>query len=497
MEEDENKTQQTLPADKDGCRYSPLAIYQRQVSTLSNRAAYAVLAGLLIWLLLFGINGFFLLLLLLFLATLVAVGIVGFERERLSKASSIINASSAGMEFLLTASYYENPPFYLLAWNELKAASIKSSAAGKKELRLAYESGEWSKEKKKHLKCFGKSSPKSQEICLDLNAMPVRARRSLIAALRRWAPPSLLPAHELHKLDQTGRTDNFTELWIDSLKISGPRRAASQLQPGASLSDRRYEIVRVVGSGGQGTAYEALDRWSDPQQGEEPRVILKEFIMPVHGDEETSLISLKAVEKEAKILQSVACESVVKLYDSFVEDYRAYLVIEFIEGLSLAELVEKNGALKPHEAASIAMQMCDILTKLHNSKPPIIHRDFTPDNLILGKDGRLKLIDFDVAHTEDSPHGNQVVGKPKYLAPEQFQGRASRASDIYSLGASLHYLLCAQEPTPIQSSHPRQVNSSLPEELDAIVAKATAVKSEERYGSAQELKQALSKTAKS
>ncbi len=88
---------------------------------------------------------------------------------------------------------------------------------------------------------------------------------------------------------------------------------------------------------------------------------------------------------------------------------------------------------------SLALQMCEILKYLHDQEPPVVHRDFTPENLILGTDGTLRLIDFNVAQTLDQAASTTgtVVGKPSYLAPEQFRGEPMPSSDVYSMGATL------------------------------------------------------------
>src|SRR3978361_1386281 len=93
---------------------------------------------------------------------------------------------------------------------------------------------------------------------------------------------------------------------------------------------------------------------------------------------------------------------VVRLIEFFVEDHRGYLVLERIDGLSLRRIVEEEGRMSEERVRGLAAQMCSILTYLHNLSPPVVHRDFTPDNLILGKDGVLKLVDFNVAQQTES-----------------------------------------------------------------------------------------------
>ncbi|MBX9690834.1 MAG: protein kinase, partial [Cyanobacteria bacterium] len=128
--------------------------------------------------------------------------------------------------------------------------------------------------------------------------------------------------------------------------------------------------------------------------------------------------------------------------------------------------------------------------------PPVIHRDFTPDNLILHKDGTLKLIDFNVAkQVVESTTSGTVVGKHAYLPPEQFRGMPERASDIYAMGATIHYLLCGQDPEPISTSHPKRVNPALSDEINALVERATALDLQKRYKNIHELQADLNAQA--
>jgi serine/threonine-protein kinase len=131
--------------------------------------------------------------------------------------------------------------------------------------------------------------------------------------------------------------------------------------------------------------------------------------------------------------------------------------------------------------------MCTILEYLHNLTPPVVHRDFTPDNLILRKDGTLKLVDFNVAQQTESTATGTVVGKHAYLPPEQFRGLPTTQSDIYAMGATLYYILTAQDPEPISEAHPRTVRSEISEEFDTLIGRATAIDAKLRYQRAEEI----------
>jgi serine/threonine-protein kinase len=132
--------------------------------------------------------------------------------------------------------------------------------------------------------------------------------------------------------------------------------------------------------------------------------------------------------------------------------------------------------------------MCDILGYLHRRQPPIIHRDFTPDNLIMDNSGNVKLIDFNVAQQLEAQTTKTVVGKHSYIPPEQFRGKAVLQSDIYSFGATISFLLTGNDPEPITQAHPRSQQGLVSEQLDSIVAKCTALTLINRYQDCQELK---------
>lgn len=133
--------------------------------------------------------------------------------------------------------------------------------------------------------------------------------------------------------------------------------------------------------------------------------------------------------------------------------------------------------------------MSKILTYLQSRSRPIVHRDFTPDNLMVSdEDGSLKLIDFMLAQqNQDAEAESIVVGKPQYMPPEQFRGKATPASDLYALGCTLHFLLTGEDPAPMTPSHPMLLNASVSHEFDSVISRLTALDEKSRYRSAVEL----------
>jgi serine/threonine-protein kinase len=137
--------------------------------------------------------------------------------------------------------------------------------------------------------------------------------------------------------------------------------------------------------------------------------------------------------------------------------------------------------------------MCLVLEYLHTLEPAIIHRDFTPENLLLRSTGSLALIDFNVAEQLESKETKTMVGKHCYVSPEQFRGKATTQSDIYACGCTLYWLLTGQDPEPISMSQPKSERPELSDELNAVVACATAVDVSKRFASAAAMKAELEK----
>ena len=342
----------------------------------------------------------------------------------------------------------------------------------------------------------GKTSPADQCLLFDAggdmgadrnvkiklsSVMQVDDRERILKAIERYAPGVERDASVLQIL-QRPADHSYTELWLQALAAPPKRERFKPLSDGASLQDKRFEVLGQLGVGGQGTAYLANDLHA------KGTVVLKEFILPVYVEVSVRRQALERFENEARILKQLDHDQIVKLLDFFVEDHRSYLVLEHIEGKSLKQIVEEQGALSETQVLGLAKQMCTMLEYLHGLEPPVVHRDFTPDNLILRPDGKLKLVDFNVAQQTDSTATGTVVGKHAYLPPEQFRGTPVAQSDLYSLGATLHYLLTATEPEPISVSHPKRINDAVSDNMDLLVARATAMSLEARHQNVEELR---------
>jgi len=330
-----------------------------------------------------------------------------------------------------------------------------------------------------------------EPIKLSMGAVEsVEDREIILDAIERWAPGVSRSAALVQAL-QPPVDHSYTEMWLQALSAPPQRDRLKPLTEDIVLNDGRYRVKRSLGVGGQGAAYSAYDQASGDT------VVLKEFLLPIYVDISIRKDVLESFESEARILKHLNHDQVVKLKDFFVEDHRAYLVLEHIDGKSLREVVAKEGPLPEERVRDLTRQMCTILNYLHSQEPQVVHRDFTPENLILRNDGVLKLIDFNVARQVESNATGSVVGKPAYLPPEQFRGQPVSQSDIYGMGATLSFLLTGKEPEPISVSHPREENSQVSIAMDKIVAKATAINLKDRYSNCHQIIEDLDEPSQS
>ncbi len=293
----------------------------------------------------------------------------------------------------------------------------------------------------------------------------------------------------LTSLLRVGKPDDipFTKLWCQALQDARPRRNSAPLRQGAVLQNERFMVVDCIGGGGQGTVYEAEMRDLDGTA----KVVLKEYVLPDAEHIAEHKAACEQFEREIRILGKVRHAGVIKLIDAFVEDHRAYLVLEHVDGVSLKDYVHKHGPLDEEKVVELGIQACEILEYLHGMRPSLMHLDFSPENLLFDGRGRMVLIDFNISAEENSIRTRTVMGKQRYMAPEQYRGQPQPVSDLYSLGATLSFLLTGVEPEPISVAKPAKHRPELSAGLASVIAQATALDERERIGSAAKFKQAL------
>ena len=269
----------------------------------------------------------------------------------------------------------------------------------------------------------------------------------------------------------------FTRWWIQSLDQGKCRERKEHLQAGTALQGGKYVVNSMIKIGGQSCIYDA-DEFR--KKKEKHPCVLKECVIPSFVSDRDKSSALRQFKKELKALRSAQHRSVVKVLDSFIEDHRAYIVMEKVPGKNLKELVSESGALSEQQVIKIGLELCNILNYLQLRINPLVHGDISPDNLMLTDKGKLILLDFGSArrpHLEKDP---DFLVKRNYAPIEQLQGITRYASDIYSMGATMYFLLTGMEPEPLLQSDPASVNDKLSSDFCRLVAACTHDKWTER-----------------
>lgn len=209
----------------------------------------------------------------------------------------------------------------------------------------------------------------------------------------------------------------------------------------------KYRIISILGEGGTAITYEATDLT-------QPDLSVAIKILSFIQTKDWKLVEL--FEREAKALQNLNHPRIPKYLDYFAidtdRDRQFLLVQELIPGTSLADLVEQGWYFQESEVKNIAQQILEILTYLHGFQPPVIHSDIKPHNIIRTETGEIYLVDLGAVqdvYRNTLTRGATFVGTIDYISPEQLRGHASFASDLYSLGCTLLYLLTRRSPSEL------------------------------------------------
>lgn len=266
-----------------------------------------------------------------------------------------------------------------------------------------------------------------------------------------------------------------------------------QLQAGTTLVNR-YLIQDVVGIGGMGSVYRARDLHF-------PKVVklvaVKEMIN-MAPDPLVRKTIVQNFEREANLLATLSHPSIPRIYDYFSTEDRSYLVLEFINGKDLEAIInETNGFLPEEQVIGWALELCDVLSFLHNHKPDqIIFRDMKPSNVMINQHGHIILVDFGIAKPFQSGQKGTMIGTEGYSPPEQYRGEATHLADLYSLGATLHHTLTRRDPRlepPFSfAERPiRKINPALSPEIEIVINTALQYNPADRFQDAAAIKEAL------
>src|SRR3982751_370009 len=247
----------------------------------------------------------------------------------------------------------------------------------------------------------------------------------------------------------------------------------------------KYKILSTLGSGGFGTVYLAEDTWIDK------KVALK---VPHKQN-----LDFGEMVKEPRLLASMSHPNIVTVLTAEKQDDVFFIVMEYVPGDTLEAVIERDGTLDLGRALDYTCQICNAMDHAH--KQGIIHRDLRPGNVLVTDQGMVKVADFGTSRfLEIAAHGTTVIGSPPYMAPEQFQGKAVFASDIYSLGVTMYQMMTGvlpyDTPSPADLARlmkgelltaPRLKNPKIPKSINDIVLKAMAPDISARYQRAGEL----------
>jgi serine/threonine protein kinase/tetratricopeptide (TPR) repeat protein len=257
-----------------------------------------------------------------------------------------------------------------------------------------------------------------------------------------------------------------------------------------SFSDGRYVVVKKLGEGGKGIVFKCSDEMLS-------RTVAVKMIK-TSLDEETS----SRFKREAQTTARLNHQNIVSVYDIGNVDNHPFLVIEYIEGKSLDDVIKEKSVLSPYDIVRISIAIAEALEYSH--KQGILHRDIKPENVMISKDGIPKIMDFGLARSMDSPkltHAGAIVGTPAFISPESALGKENDArSDLYSLGCVMYSMATGHPPfvsndnlklvyshindTPVPV---RRIRHDFPEDLDNVIMKLLSKDPSSRYQSASDL----------
>ena len=334
-----------------------------------------------------------------------------------------------------------------------------------------------------------------EEICdLASHFPPAEACRKLIAlAEKRQVDDNL--SLQIIRVDQTDVITNFRGVKV--FRDPTTTNLSNEPEPGTIL-DERFELTELISRSGMACIYKARDH----QTGE--IVAVKVPLMQFESD----VATFTRFQREEEIGRQLDHPYILKIIPVDKPKSRPYLVMEYLDGQTLDKVMEATKPLPEKEAAKIASRICEALEHMHRRN--IVHRDLKPQNIMVCKDGTIRILDFGIAKAARMRRltfagFSPTMGTPDYMAPEQVNGRrGDHRTDIYSLGAILYEMVTGKVPFEGESPYvvmnvrttgdptaPRKLNEHLTPVMEEIVLHALARNPEERYESAAQMKAEL------
>ncbi|MDZ4834355.1 MAG: serine/threonine-protein kinase [Candidatus Melainabacteria bacterium] len=282
---------------------------------------------------------------------------------------------------------------------------------------------------------------------------------------------------------------SYTEIWEQELSNRFHATVFVPLEPGTILRSGTLKVIRQLAFGGLAAVYLA-------QKDGRELVILKEAVIPADQDAKLKAKAIEMFSREAKFLALLDHPRVAKVLDHFLEQNRNYLLMERITGPTIRQLVDQKGPQPERIVLQWCKEIAEILNYLHQQNPPIIHRDLTPENLILSDDGYIHLIDFGAANEFLGTVTGTVVGKQAFIAPEQFRGKATLSSDLYAFGGTMYFMLTGKNPLAMSVLKPKAIVDTLSDEVDQLVTSCSCQDATGRPESASILFEKLDRIGK-
>jgi len=261
------------------------------------------------------------------------------------------------------------------------------------------------------------------------------------------------------------------------------------LAPGTILSSR-YKIVDALAAGSMGAVYRA----EDLRLSGRPRAV-KELLQNLATPQER-LEAETWFRREGETLMSLQHPAIPQVHDTFGDGQRHYLVMDLVDGRSLEQVVVEEGrpGLPEDQVVGWADQILEVLSYLHSRSDPLIFRDLKPANIMLTPMGQIRLIDFGIARVFTQQARGTAIGTPGYAPPEQYQGLAEPASDLYALGATMHHLLTGRDPRrhrPFDFPSVRTLAAGVSAPVATAIDRSLALDPRARPGTAADMRRAL------
>ncbi len=360
----------------------------------------------------------------------------------------------------------------MLQWNELQEVSIVDNARRGWRHNFA-------------LRLNGK---KGRKLLIEISRLPAESANLLAQEIEKRAPfcRNLSQFAEVERFRQYQNGDlpnlSYDQLWESLSSKIFELTAFTPLPPNFRCRNNTLTIIRQFSSGGFSAVYLAEDN-------DGAKVVLKESVLPFGVDDQLKKKASEQFAREATLLTQLRHPQIARVLDHFMENGRHYLLLEYLPGKTLRQLIHEEGPTGEGLCISWSLQMCEILSYLHEQEIPIVHRDLAPDNMIVSETGKIFLIDFGSANEFVGAATGTLVGKHGYMSPEQIRGKATPVSDLYSLGQTLYYCLTGCDPLPLK---PASFQAD-PSPFKSLITRTTSLDVPTRPPSARILSEEITK----